>query len=132
MPKQIGIDWTDLEINNIDLRGKNLRMKGGIVTGIVSRMSFNERSGFNCLNISGEARIERGKTIVRNIRMQDDFSSLDIPLYMMSYENVKDFSDYINKVRMDGVIEESLLDFRTIAFFAPALKDTGLKARIYS
>ena len=132
LPKQIGIDWTDLEINNIDLRGKNLRMKGGIVTGIVSRMSFNERSGFNCLNISGEARIERGKTIVRNIRMQDDFSSLDIPLYMMSYENVKDFSDYINKVRMDGVIEESLLDFRTIAFFAPALKDTGLKARIYS
>ena len=131
-PKQIGIDWTDLEVNHINLRGKNLRMKGRTVTGTMLGMSFIERSGFNCRNLSGEARVGGGKVIIRDIKLQDDFSRLDVPLYMMSFDDPKAFSDYINRVKMDGVLGDSFLDFRTLAFFAPTLADTGLRARIYS
>ena len=128
--RQYGIDWTDLEVRDIQLRGKNLRMKGGVMTGTVTCLSFNERSGFNCRSLSAEARVGEGKAIVKDIRLRDDFSDLKVPLYMMSFDSAKDFEDYINLVKMDGVVEESYLDFRTIAFFAPTLRDTGLKARV--
>lgn len=131
-PRQVGIDWTDLEVRHINLRGKNLEMKGGAVTGTVLGMSFRERSGFNCRNLSGETRVGGGKVIVRNIKLRDDFSNLDIPLYMMSFDDVKAFADYINKVKMDGVLGDSFLDFQTLVFFAPMLEGTGLRAKIYS
>ena len=131
-PRQVGIDWTDLEIKHINLRGKDLVMKGGTVTGTVLGMSFRERSGFNCRNLSGETRVGDGKVIIRDIRLQDDFSSLDVPLYMMSFDGADAFADYINRVKMDGVIGESFLDFQTLAFFAPTLDGTGLRTRIYS
>ena len=67
-PRQVGIDWTDMEVRHINLRGKNLEMKGGAVTGTVLGMSFRERSGFNCRNLSGETRVGGGKVIVRNIK----------------------------------------------------------------
>jgi hypothetical protein len=46
---------------------------------------------------------------------------------MMSYDSVKDFGDYINKVKMDGVIRKSLVDFRTITYFAPQLAGNNLR-----
>ena len=70
--------------------------------------------------------------IVRNIKLRDDFSNLDVPLYMMSFDDVKAFADYINKVKMDGVLGDSFLDFQTLVFFAPMLEGTGLRAKIYS
>ncbi len=127
---QYGIDWTDLEIRDIRLHGKNLKMKGGIMTGTVLDLSFNERSGFNCRSLSAEARVGEGKAIVTGIKLKDDFSDVNVPLYMMSFDSVKDFSDYINLVKMDGVIEDSFLDFRTLGFFAPTLRNTGLRARV--
>lgn len=128
---QDGIDWTDLDVRNINLRGKDLKMSGGYTSGTVLKLSFSERSGFNCRNLSGETRIGGGKVIVRNIHLTDDYSNLNLPLYMMSFDDAGDFSDYINKVRMDGVVEESFLDFKTIAFFAPTLNSTGLRAKIH-
>ncbi len=128
--RQFGIDWTDLEVRDICLKGKNLRMKGGIMTGMVQKLSFNERSGFNCLSLSAEARVGDGKAIVKDIRLKDDFSDLKVPLYMMSFDSAKDFEDYINLVKMDGVVEDSYLDFRTLEFFAPTLRGTNLKTRV--
>ena len=46
---------------------------------------------------------------------------------MMSYDSVEDFGDYINKVKMDGVIRKSLVDFRTITYFAPQLAGNNLR-----
>ena len=131
-PVQVGIDWTDLDVRNIQLRGRDLKMSGGHISGTVSKLSFDERSGFRCLSLSGETRVGGGKVIVRNIHLEDGLSSLNLPLYMMSFDSAADFSDYINKVRMDGIIDESFLDFRTIGFFAPTIRDTGLRARIHS
>lgn len=128
--EQAGIDWTDMEITDIFCKGRNLRMKGGIMTGKVTEMSFRERSGFNCRCLSAEARVGDGKAIVSDISLKDDFSNLHVPLYMMSFDSVEDFSDYINRVKMDGVVDESYLDFRTLTFFAPSLRDTELKTRV--
>lgn len=131
-PRQVGIDWTDLDVRHIVLRGKDLRVRSGQTSGTVLKMSFEERSGFRCLNLSGEAVVGEGKVAVSNIRIKDSFSDLNLPLYMMSFDGPEDFSDYINRVRMDGIIAESFIDFRTIAYFAPTLGDRGLRARIYS
>lgn len=125
-----GINWNDLDIRHIDLDARGLRFKDGIMYGRAESLSFEEKSGFVCHNIAGEARVGRGKTIVENLSIRDPWSDIDIPLFMMSYSGIKDFSDFINKVKLDAEISPSMLDFRTITYFAPQLEGNRLQATI--
>ena len=127
-PYSGGINWNDLDISNIHIHARDLMFKGGIMSGEVDQLSFNEKSGFTCKSISGKAKVGNGRTIIEDMRLDDGASDLHLPLYMMSYDSVKDFEDYIAKVRMDAIIDESLIDFKTISYFAPTLEGNGLKA----
>lgn len=126
-PYSGGINWNDLDIKKIHISARDLMFKGGIMSGELDRLSFKEKSGFTCLSISGKAKVGNGRTIVEDMKLDDGYSELDLPLYVMSYSSAEDFEDYINKVRMEAVIAESLIDFQTISYFAPALEGNKLK-----
>ena len=126
---QGGINWNDLEVYNIGIKAKDLMFKGGIMSGEVRNLAFKEKSGFDCSHMSGKAKVGNGRTIVEDLRLEDGWSDLDLPLYMMSYSGVQDFEDYINKIKMDAVLQESIIDFRTIAYFAPALEGNTLRVK---
>lgn len=126
-PHYGGMNWNDLDVTDIDLKARDLMFKGGIMTGEVGQLSFREKSGFICHSLTGSAKVGNGRTIVEDLKLKDQWSDIDIALYMMSYDSVKDFEDYINKVKMDGVIRKSLVDFRTITYFAPQLAGNNLR-----
>ena len=127
---QGGIDWNDLDIKDINLNGKELVLKGGIMSGIADHLSFREKSGYSAKRISGDVKVGRGKTIINDLRLQDPWSNLYLPSYMMSYRSAVDFSDFIHKVKIDAEIAVSKLDFKTLSYFAPALEGNNLRAEI--
>ncbi len=123
-----GIDWNDLDIKDINLEARGLRFKGGIMSGDLERLSFREKSGYEVEDLTGSARVGRGKTIVENLHIDDLWSDVHLNLFMMSYENVKAFQNFIEEVKLDGDIASSTLDFKTISYFAPELEGNDLKA----
>ena len=128
--EQVGIDWTDLEVKDINLKGKNLKMRGKVIGGNLLEMTFRERSGFNCRHISGDARAGNGNVIIRNLKIRDDYSDLALPFFAMRYAGATAFADFLNQVHLEGRIENSFLDFKTLTFFAPTLENTGLRAYV--
>ena len=122
-----GINWNDLDITRIQLKAQDLMFKGGVMSGEVRSLSFKEKSGFECSSLTGKAKVGNGKTIIEDLTLVDKWSDLNLPLYMMSYSGVEAFADYINKVRMDAIINNSLVDFRTITYFAPTLEGNKLR-----
>ena len=125
-----GIDWNDLDISGINLNAKKLLFKGGIMSGELVDLTFREKSGYSVNNICGTAKVGRGRTIVEDLHINDPWSDVHLPLYMMSYENIDAFQDFIALVKLDGNIAESSLDFRTISYFAPELKGNELKIKV--
>ena len=126
-----GIDWNDLDVREIKLNARELRFKGGVMTGVADMLTFKEKSGYICNDMSGKARVGRGKTIIENLRINDPWSNLNLDLFMMSYENSKAFSDFIHKVKLDGEINtSSRLSFKTLSYFAPELKGIDIRAAI--
>lgn len=122
-----GIDWNDLDITDINLEAKDLQFKAGIMSGELESLSFHEKSGYQVEDITGSARVGRGKTIVEDLHIDDLWSDVHLDLFMMSYENVLAFQNFIEEVKLDGEIAPSTLDFQTIAYFAPELKGNTLK-----
>ena len=129
-PYDGGINWNDLDVKDINITAEDLHFKAGIMSGHAERVSFREKSGYRIESISGNARVGRGKTIIENLKLKDPWSRLDLPEFMMSYENVKAFKDFISRVRLDGDIADSRIDFKTITYFAPQLEGNRLKAGI--
>lgn len=113
-----GINWKNLHIKGIDLKGRHLELRNKIMTGIVDKLSFTERSGYACNSITGSARVGRGRAVIENIHIQDPWSDVSLPSFIMSYSCAKDFSEYTSKVRMDAEIDPSRLSMRTISYFA--------------
>ena len=126
-----GMNWNDLDVREINILARNLRFKGGVMYGIGDRISFKEKSGFVCRKLSStDVKVGNGKTIVKDLKLDDGMSSLKLPLFMMSYSGPKDFSDFLQKVKLDGDITMSTLDFRTLWYFAPQLKGNSLKVAL--
>ena len=121
-----GINWNDLDIRDIQLKAKELRFKGGVMSGEVRSLSFSEKSGYTCNLIKGKAKVGNGKAIIEDFSLNDPWSSINLPLYMMSYSGVEAFQDYIAEVKMDAEFSQSIVDFRTITYFAPQLEGNEL------
>lgn len=131
VPYYGGINWNDLDVRNIKINARDLNFTGGVMSGIVDHVSFNEKSGYICHEITGRARVGNGKTIVEDIHLIDPWSDLDVPLYMMSYSGIEAFQDFIGKVKIDGkVAEGSRLSFKTLTYFAPALEGVDINAGV--
>ena len=126
-----GIDWNDMDVKDIDIQARELMFKGGKMSGKADKISFREKSGFRCHEISGETIVGGGKTIVDNLRIKDEHSDVNFSLFSMSYRNSKSFSEFITDVKLDGTILPSIIDFTTISYFAPTLEGNDLKALIH-
>ena len=124
------IDWNNLDIKNICLSAEDMRFENGIMYGDVEQMSFRERTGFTVHEMAGKTKVGRGKTIIEDLEIKDEWSDLKLPLFMMSYDSIESFQDFIGLVKIDAEIATSELDFRTIVYFAPQLKGNELKATV--
>ena len=125
-----GIDWNDLSVLDINATAHDLAFKDGIMSGTVEKLSFREKTGFDVSSMSGAARVGRGKTIIDNLKIKDQWSDLTLTQFMMSYRGIDDFKDFIKCVKLDGQIANSVIDFRTIANFAPQVAGNALSADI--
>lgn len=130
IPYHGGINWDDLDVRDISIKADDLKFKGGIMSGTAEEISFREKSGYMVESLTGSARVGRGKTIVENLDLKDPWSHLHLPLYMMSYENIKAFQDFIAKVRIDAELKGTSIDFKTLTYFAPQLGNNRLKVGV--
>ncbi len=122
-----GINWSDLRVTDIKLKGRNLRMKGGVMEGTADELSFREQSGYIVERMSGSTAVGNGRTVIKDLRFKDILSDLSIPELIFTYENTRSWSDFVNRVIIDARIKESRLDFGSIAYFAPALQRNSIR-----
>ena len=124
-----GMDWTDLDLI-ADVEGHDLKMSGGVMSGKADRIKVKEKSGYSAV-VSGSADVGNGVTELTDIRIRDPWSDVYAPKLTMT-GTTKDFSDFVNKVRIDGELARSTVSFKTLSYFAPELKDNGIVADVIS
>ncbi len=125
-----GINWFDMDVSDIQVKGRNLKMKGGVMSGTCDLMSFREKSGYVCYHIAGAAKVGNGRTVINNFRLIDRWSNIDIPKFRMLYKDTDAWTEFIDEVRMEGDIKSSFVSMNTLRYFAPALKDFRMTAKV--
>ena len=119
-----------MKVTDINIAGRNLRMKGPVMSGICDSLSFREKSGYECRRISGRAEVGNGRMEVTAFRLLDQWSSIDIPELVMTYKDTEAWSEFVTDVRMQGDIRKSTVSLNTLRYFAPALAGRSMEAEI--
>lgn len=97
------------------------------------KLSAKERSGFEVKSMTADMKMSPVGMSWSNMEIKTNRSVLR-NYYSMSYDDMDDLGDYIHKVKMAAVFEDSYVDSDDIAFFAPALgswkKKISLKGKV--
>ena len=125
-----GIDWKDLDLV-ADIEGKDLSLSGGIMSGKAEKVKVREKCGLDA-TFSGEASVGGGRTALTGLRLRDAQSDVFLPELSLSYGGTEDFSDFVNRVIIDGQFGRSTLAFKTLSYFIPSFKDNGIVADVVS
>jgi len=121
------INWSDLDIRNINLKGKRMSFKGKVMGGTVESLSFSEKSGYTVKSFSGKAEVGNGKASLEDLKLDDGMSRLDLPTLLFSYEgNPSAWSDFVNEVRITAKAKQSHLELASLGYFAKGLQDKPL------
>ena len=119
--RNYGIDWKNLDVKAQDLQVHDLTFDGERIVGSVEKLKASERSGYQILSLSGKATIEKGRTSIMDLRIQDLWSDFSMNEYAMEYSSVASFSNYMEDVLMTGDDINGRVDMKSISYFAPSL-----------
>lgn len=83
-------------------------------------LSTKERSGFEVKNMVADVKMTPQGMAFSNMEIITNRSKIR-SFYSMSYNDFSDFGDYISKIKMAAIFEDSYIDSDDIAYFAPKL-----------
>ncbi len=115
------INWNDLDIHDIVVHGRNLKMRGKVMSGVADYVSFWEKSGYKLDFLSASTRVGQGEALIEDIRLQDPWSKVDVPHFSMHYAEAHDLANFPPLVGLVGEINPSSVSFTTLNFFAPKI-----------
>ena len=101
------------ELNNSGFIGDTIYSK--------LKLSARERSGLELKNLSADLKLTPQGMAFSNMDLVTNRSTLR-NYFSMSYGDISDMGDFIHKVKMAAIFEDSYVDSDDLAFFAPAMK----------
>ncbi len=116
--KPAAINWSDMDVH-VNAAVHALKYTGGRMSGVVDMLCAREKCGYAITGMTGRATVGMGKATVENVRLQDGWSDLSIPLYTMAWDDVsEDFSNFIERIRQTLTISGGHISTRTINAFS--------------
>ena len=126
-----GINFEDMDLS-ANARAHSLKMAGGKMYGVLDHLDAVEKSGYRLTEVTGRTEVGLGKALITDAHIVDDCSDIRLKSFSMSFRNTLDFSDYVNKVVMDGEFARSKVAMASINWYSGnALRDNDLVADIY-
>lgn len=115
-------DPAHIQVSSININIDDIHIDADTLTAKLNELSAKERSGLVVKMLKANVRLSPTETICKDLYLETNNSKLQ-DYYAMHYERFPDFLDYINKVVMVVNLEQSKLDIKDIAYFAPVLRE---------
>ncbi|NEQ53748.1 MAG: DUF748 domain-containing protein, partial [Leptolyngbya sp. SIO3F4] len=122
-PTDTGIDWSHLDIGAIHLELSRASMDADTILASIDSLRLRERSGFVLNQLEGNARFDPVQIALDQMEFLTPHTQLHAKC-ALKYDSLADFSDFVQKVRLNTLFENSIVHARDIAYFAPDL--TGI------
>lgn len=120
-PIPFGIDWNHLDLDSIYLHLRTISIHGDSIEADFMHFELKEKSGFEMREFAGHGIYTSHRSEMKNLRLITPQSTI-IGDIRFNYDDPVDYSDFNEKVRMNGSLIGTSLNFKDITYFAPDLE----------
>ncbi|MEO6498427.1 MAG: translocation/assembly module TamB domain-containing protein, partial [Mucilaginibacter sp.] len=127
-----GMNFNDLDVRHFSTVVRNVDVKNHIFKASIRNLTFNEKSGFYVKNLSANATIDTNQILLQRLYLQTKNSVVKDYL-RLGFSSFDDFSDFENKIMMDGDFKNAHISSKDINYFADLEKvefELGVSGRI--
>jgi len=111
-----GIDFNNIQISNLNLRIDSIFLLNDTVKVKIRNLSFADKSGFKIKKLNSNVNIYNNLIELNKCSLESDSSKLDFDC-SISYENVEDFNDFMNKVNIKTKFHNSTINTGDLGYF---------------
>lgn len=116
-----GVNYFDLRTNNVNGSFSDVQIQEDTIFGTIEYLSAFEKSGFILQNLSSYVKVSPVGIQMDELKIKTHESTIATDL-TFSYERWRDFTDFVNKVKLKAEFNHSHIEMNDISFFAPQLK----------
>jgi hypothetical protein len=121
-PQTSGFDTHHLHFSNINLDVNNGGVLHDTIYGNIKNLRVKEKSGLDVRQFSALTKITTTHWDLKNLNLQLPHSLLTNS-FSFQYKTFSDFKDFVNRVKLNGSLQNSRIMLSDLAGFAPDLKN---------
>lgn len=121
-PKKFGVDFAHLDVSKINGKFEEISIIGADVKAKIAEFTAYEKSGFDLKNISTYASVGKNGIYLAEAKINTNNSEIKAPKFNLIYNGFDDFSYFIDSVKFDAQLTESLISLKDVSRFAPTLQ----------
>lgn len=125
-----GVDYAHLDAKKIYLSARKINMKGNNIRADIRHLSLREKSGFVLAKLSTLAQLTNNGLFMANLSILTPSTDAKLPKLNFWMRDLTGFSDFIDEVAFDAIMNYSTVDMRDVSYFAPTLEGMDEQIRI--
>lgn len=118
LPK--GMDFKHLDVSNINLTAENGTVVGDSIITKITHLSAKERSGFELLNLTTQARVSTTDITLDKLNLKTPNSEVKDYL-SFRFTAYHDFKDFMNAMRIKADFTNSKISLKDLNYFVRKL-----------
>lgn len=119
--KNFGVNYSDLDVEDIDIILKNIRIHNDSINGQIKHLALSEKSGFRLDHFEGDLNLSNQGMVFQFGLFETPLSNLEFNLSFL-YSDWKAYADFIDEIQLKGEILNGQMNSSDISFFAPELE----------
>lgn len=129
-PKEFGVNFQDMELNQLNLDVKNLNIAGDTIMMTINDINFTEKSGLRVERLRANFSLSKHHMHFNKLRITTDDSQVQMPNLTLAYDGYDKLSQFTEKVKLNAEISKSKLTTRTLSYFASELAKYDVSATV--
>lgn len=113
---------TQYLLRNLNMRVGNFRLNGQEASGDVRKLAFKDEYGLHIVNFTARAGYFNNQIVAHNMHLESSRSLIEGDI-RLRYDEIGDFSDFVNRVVMFGQIKNASLASADIRYFSNKFPD---------
>ena len=120
-----------LALQDINLSARRLHYGTDGASGRIDNLTLQKGDELAVQELSLDFQYDpAGSAALRNLRYEDDYSLLDIDYATAEFNDLSDFSQFMDKVKLAASLRNTRFDMRTLHPFLPKLRQMQLAATV--
>ena len=126
---EASLDRPPYAVHDLNFTMRKIRYSDGpVFSARLDNLTLREEQGLAVQQFGADVSLDTTGLEVRNLRYDDNWSSLQAERLSLGFSDFSDFSGFTDKVKLSATLDKSFLDLRTVRYFVPAsaLQDRDL------